>query len=147
MNKNEESFGYRFGMLYRINISIFRKSIESFGLTPSMVPFAAELWWLDKPMTQHELSRMLVIDKGACTRALAALEEKGIVKRYVNPGKKREKLAEITPFGRKTMDELLKILRRSGEIFTKGFDKEEKKMVLDLMNRMIENGIKELGNG
>ena len=144
MNKREESFGYRFGMLYRINVSIYKKRIEALGFTPSLISFVAELNHSGKALTQHELSKRLVIDKGACTRALKALEKEGILKRYVNPLKKREKFAELTPDGKKKAKELMEILRESSSVFSRGFSAEDKKKTLEFMDKMMKNGMEAL---
>lgn len=144
LNKKEESFGYRFAMLYRINVSIYKNEILKLGFTPSLVPFVAELMHAKEPLAQHELSNLLAIDKGACTRALKELENKGYINRYVNENKKREKFAELTPKGKIKAKELMAILKKSGSVFSKGLGLDERKKILELMDIMIENGLEKI---
>lgn len=46
---------------------------------------------------QETIAAQLDIDKGAVTKTVAKLENKGLVTRQVNPKNKREKLVELEP--------------------------------------------------
>ena len=60
---------------------------------------------------QDAIASRLGIDKGAVAKTIAKLEEKGLVKRAINPKNKREKIVETTPQTEqimKAMEETLK---------------------------------------
>lgn len=139
MKGKSKSFGYRFAMLNRLNTSLFSEGIKKLGITRSQVPFVAILLESGGEYTQDQLSAELEIDKAATARALDQLEKKGMVQRRVNPYNRRQKLVQATGEAKLVEDAFFKILQESSGVFVRGFSPEEKRLLLDLMDRMMEN--------
>ncbi len=140
MNDRSTSFGYRFALLHRLNCSLNSEKMEKLGISASQIPFLAELFLADGPLTQDQLSKRVVIDKAATARGLMHLEDQGLVARKVNPANRRQKLVSPTPKARELEADFYKALRSTSEIFVQGFSKEEKEQALSLLDRMMENG-------
>ena len=134
-------FGYHFAKLHRLMISLYRQDILELGIKPSQIPFVAELLHHNEPLTQDELSTILVIDKAATARALEHLEKKGIVQRKINPQNRRQKLVTVTPKARALEKPLFDILQTISDIFTNNFSPEEKNQAIGYLNRMINNAL------
>jgi DNA-binding MarR family transcriptional regulator len=54
---------------------------------------------LDDGASQDTISRHLVLDKGTIAKALARLEQKGLVRRTANPRNRRENIVSLTDRG------------------------------------------------
>ncbi|MBU1171631.1 MAG: MarR family transcriptional regulator [Proteobacteria bacterium] len=133
------SFGYRFAMLHRLQMAMCRKDIQTQGLQPSQLPFVISLVHEDGPVTQGYLSEHLVIDKGTTARAIQQLEKKGFVSRRINPANRRQNLVSATEKAHAAADRLVATLTDAAESIVKGFSDQEKKLVLDFMDRMLVN--------
>ncbi|WP_022666396.1 MarR family winged helix-turn-helix transcriptional regulator [Desulfospira joergensenii] len=138
-DKHQTSFGYRFAMLHRLQMALCRKEILNQGIQASQLPFIVSLVREEKPVTQDYLSGCLAIDKGTTARAICQLEKNGYVIRRSNPENRRQNLVTATEKAHAAADKLLAALTRAGDIFVRGFTDEEKKLVLDLMDRMLLN--------
>ena len=137
--KNGKSFGYRFAMLHRLQMGMCRQDILALGLQPSHLPFVISLSMETEPVSQEYLSCCLAIDKGSTARALGQLEKKGYVSRKTNPENRRQNLVTATPKAREASVRLKALLAETAEAFVRGFTREEKQQVLDLMDRMLSN--------
>lgn len=140
----DASFGYRFAMLHRLQMSMCRKDILDHGLMPSLLPFVVRLVYEEAPVTQDELSEALAIDKGTTARALFQLEKKGYVTRKTNPENRRQNLVSATAKAYKSAGLLLASLNRASDTFVQGFTTQEKEIVLNLLDRMLSNAQNEL---
>src|SRR5438876_138867 len=58
------------------------------------------------PLATHHLRRLLVVDPAALSRGLAALERRGLIRRHVDPGNRRNRIVEVTARGRKLLGTL-----------------------------------------
>lgn len=143
MDKKQErlktSFGYRFAMLHRLQMSMCRKDILSHGIQPSQLPFIVSLVNEPEPVTQDYLSACLAIDKGTTARAISQLEKIGYIIRRTNPENRRQNLVTATPRAYAAADSLFAALANAADAFVQGFTQEEKELVLDLMDRMLSN--------
>lgn len=141
MNQRKKTIGYHFGMLHRLNVSLAKEGLSKLDLTPAQVPFIATLLNSDVPMSQDELSTNLVIDKGATARTIDHLEKFGLVSREVNPDNRRQKLVSATSKCRKMYNELFEILDSASDVLLKGIPEDEKEKVVEILNKMISNGM------
>lgn len=123
------SITYRCAMLFR------EKELADTGLAGCQTPYLTAL--CRRPgVTQEELARELSVNKSSVTRQLAALEEKGWVRREGDPRDKRSLLVYPT---QQTLDMMARIMSCYGawnEYLTQGFTDEEKAALSDMMVRI-----------
>ena len=60
----------------------------------------------DDPMPMHDLVRRMARDKSQMTRAVKALEKKGLIARQGDPNDARVAVLTLTPLGRQTVSDL-----------------------------------------
>ena len=137
--QRETSFGYRFAMLHRLQLSLCRKEILKQGIQPSQLPFLLNLVKETAPVTQDYLSCRLAIDKGSTARAMGQLEKKGYVERRTNPDNRRQNLVWATPKAHEAAQALFAALTGVADTFVAGFTGHEKTQLLDFMDRMLAN--------
>jgi DNA-binding MarR family transcriptional regulator len=142
-DRRQTSFGYRFAMLHRLQVCLYKKEILDAGVQPSQLPFLITLVQEEGPVTQDYLSRSLVIDKGTTARAINQLKSAGFVTRDTNPENRRQKLVTATPKAHTVAEKVFSILDNVTEIFVQGFTPEERNLILKLMDRMILNAQEE----
>src|SRR4051794_27257585 len=58
-------------------------------------------------LTPTELSRALMVTSGGMTKRLAALGERGLIRREPDPADGRSRTVTLTPDGRRLVDEIL----------------------------------------
>jgi len=141
LKARKSSFGYRFAMIHRLGRILAGDGLKAMGLTMAQCPFLMELLHRDAPMTQQALSQSLVIDPGATARNLDLLEKKGWVRREINPENRRQKLVFPTQKTREHEAELVSVLSRASETLVSDFSADEKKEILALLDRVIDNGM------
>ena len=141
MTSNQPRFGYHFAKLHRLMAALCKQDLKDLGIQPSQIPFIAELLHCDVPVTQDELSAVLVIDKAATARALDQLERSGFVSRMVNPDNRRQKLVTVTGKARAIENALYEILQATSDVFTRNFSQKDIEQILNLLNRMIANAM------
>ena len=139
MTSHKPRFGYHFAKLHRLMAALCKQDLMDLGIQPSQIPFIAELLHCDGPVTQDELSAVLVIDKAATARALDQLERSGFVNRMVNPHNRRQKLVTATTKARAIESALYDILQATSDVFTRNFSQQDTDRMLKLLNRMIAN--------
>ena len=102
------------------------------------------LRWLGKQgqTRQEDLVVQLVLDKGAVARALARLEELGLVERTVSDRCRREKLVSATKEGMALAGAIQKAVEEWDEVCFQGFSPEERARFTDFFTRMTENIMK-----
>lgn len=137
----EISFGYRFAVIQRLQAAITRDGILALGITIAQLPFLAELFYMNTPITQDELSKILTIDPAATARALDQLEKKGLVCREVNPENRRQKLVTPSLKARELEQEFYAVLQNTSDTLSEGFTDDEKEAALNLLDRIMANGM------
>ena len=141
MTSNQPRFGYHFAKLHRLMAARCKQDLKDLGIQPSQIPFITELLHCDGPVTQDELSAVLVIDKAATARALDQLERSGFVSRMVNPDNRRQKLVTATDKARAVEDALYGILQATSDVFTRNFSQKDIDQMLKFLNQMIANAM------
>lgn len=138
-NRRQTSFGYRFAMLHRLQMSMCKRDILQAGIQPSQFPFLMNLVQEESPVTQDYLSSCLAIDKGTTARAISQLKKAGYVTRETNPYNRRQKLVLATEKAHDVANALFTTLDNATKIFVQGFTEDERNTILKLMDRMISN--------
>ncbi len=138
MHDRKASFGYRISLLHRLIARFIRDSHAPLGIEQGQVSFLAELFHTDG-VPQEELSRRLHIDKGVTARQLARLEKAGCITRCVNGENRRQNLVYLSDAMRARRDAFYAPLNTLSDTLANGFSPEERRMALDLLERMMAN--------
>lgn len=127
------------GIYRRCELLFMRCQLEQYGLQPLEGKI---LFFLKKNcFNQEEIGQNFDIDKGRIARALAELEERGMVCRRVNQKNKRQKMVTLTSQGEQIVLELEAIFRKWDEICYAGFSEEELRLHQDFVKRIAENAV------
>jgi DNA-binding MarR family transcriptional regulator len=90
-------------------------------------------------ITQQCLANCLQIDKATMVRIIDYLTEKGLVKRNPHSEDRRAYIISATAKGIKLAPKIEATFNQLNKLAFNGFSAEEKKMFLELMNRMDNN--------
>ncbi|UIJ37520.1 MarR family winged helix-turn-helix transcriptional regulator [Desulfobaculum bizertense] len=132
--------GYRLAWLARLDALYLQKLMSEFDLGPGMIPYVNELYRREG-QTQEELARCLDVNSSAAARSLAALEQRGLVERRVNPKNRRQKLVYPTEKNFAMREKFFAALEMNNEMLLRGFEPEEREQLMSFMSRMLQNAI------
>lgn len=93
----------------------------------------------EEGLSQDELSRRVGVDKSNTSRALAKLEQYGLVYRRANPENYKEKKVYLRPKALVIRDEFKAIQQQWNEKLLKGFSAAEKRALLTSLIKMAGN--------
>lgn len=133
------------GIIRRCEQSFFRDHLANYQLKP-VEALALKTIRSEGTCNQEMLCGLLDIDKGRMTRILEYLEERGLIRRVVNPGNKREKLAEATDEGLDMCLIISSLFDEWGKRCFIGFTEEEKKQYKGFLARIAHNALTEKEN-
>ena len=88
---------------------------------------------------QDTISSLSGIDKYQTAKVLAAMEERGYVRREVNPGNKREKLVCRSDKGKEAADALKDIMDQWEKMLFAGITQEEERALEQIMCKIVGN--------
>lgn len=88
---------------------------------------------------QEDLVVSMVLDKGAVARAMARLEQLGLVQRTVSGQCRREKLVSLTQAGEETAGQIQKMLEEWNRVCYQGFTPKERELFEEFLTRVTEN--------
>ncbi len=137
---NEESIGRLVAILYRTGLNHTGKQFEPYGLGGSQFAFLAELFARDG-ISQEELASSIRCDKATVTRAMQRLESQGYVERKHSTEDGRVNLVYLTDKAHNFKPTLFSILSDWTDILARGLSSKERKQVIDLLSRLVENAI------
>jgi DNA-binding MarR family transcriptional regulator len=143
MNPTTESLGKYISILYRSGAMYFNHNFQDCNIGSGQYPFIIFLS-RNEGVTQEEMSSSLYIDKGTTAKAVKKMEQAGYVRREVDEKDKRAYRVYLTEEGRNITMEIFKVLHSWNDILTSDFTEEEKKLALNLLQRMVGNKNKEL---
>lgn len=83
------------------------------------------------------------LDKGRIARSMGRLEERGLIRRVVNPQNKREKQVELTDEGGKILEQIRTFEEDWKSRCFSGFTEEEIKNYQSYLERMARNALSE----
>lgn len=125
------SVSYRCAMRYR------ERELEDTGLAGCQTPYLLALY-RHEGLTQEELARYLNVNKSSVARQLAALEEKGYIRREADPADRRSLLVYPTEKANELQDRMRRVLRDWSDYLTADFTAEERETLSRLMSRVAE---------
>ena len=135
---NEESLGKLVAILYRIGLNHTGKRFEPYGIGGGQFVFLAELFVQDG-ISQEKLASSICCDKATVARAMKRLESRGYVERKRSTEDGRVKLVYLTEKAQDFKPTLFSILSNWTEILAQGLSSEERKLVINLLDRLVEN--------
>lgn len=90
----------------------------------------------DKGMQLHDLGELLLVSRANITGLMDHLEEKGYVKRTVDPQDRRARHARITPKGEALLDEFMPVHYRNLKVLLQDLSVEEKDALTGLLRKV-----------
>ena len=93
-------------------------------------------------VSQDNISRHFMIDKGMIAKTLNKLEKKGFITRKQNPENKRENIISLSDNGIGIIDRMGGILKEWNEIVYEGISKDDIEYVKKITKIMAENATK-----
>ena len=88
---------------------------------------------------QEQISNHFKVDKGSIAKSVGKLDEKGLIKRVVNPDNKREKTIELAPAGRKAMTKMADLFDAWSTQVFKGVSDSDRETMLNVLATMAVN--------
>ena len=90
-------------------------------------------------LSQDEIARALYLNKSTVTRALSSLEERGLVRRELNPEDKRQTLVYPTEAMLELLPRIREISTEWNGIIENGIEREELEVFYSVLLRMEKN--------
>ncbi|WOF42392.1 MarR family winged helix-turn-helix transcriptional regulator [Sphingopyxis indica] len=134
----EDSLGYLARLVFRSFSMLREAKTREHGVSAGHWPFLRQLWREDG-VSQHELSRRLVMQDATTAVALRGLEKEGLIHRRVNRRDRRETLVYLTPHARALAGTLLPVTREVQAAATRGLSPEEVERLRGLLFRIVAN--------
>ena len=103
------------------------------GLTPGQGRALSVLSRADEPLRMAELAKLLHVVPRSATGVVDALEERGLVRRGIDPANRRSVLVELTDHGRGSLGDLAEARRRAAEELFSPLDPDEQRQLLALL--------------
>ncbi|WP_292467001.1 MarR family transcriptional regulator [Methanolobus sp.] len=126
------SYLHRYGQIY------IDKKIEPYGIGSGQFSFLMRLYHEDG-VNQEYLSNYLKMDKATTTRALKKLVDKGYVFKKIDEGDRRSYMIFLTDKGKKLEPDMKKIASEWEDILLSGFDKSQRKDIMNSLEMMFKN--------
>ena len=111
---------------------------KGYNITPDQWGILNTLWRRDG-RTQREISKKISKDTSSVTRMLDLLERENLVERRRNKNDRRSYQIFLAPKGKKIKNELISIVDESHKFSLKGLNEEEKKILLDMLDRISDS--------
>jgi DNA-binding MarR family transcriptional regulator len=137
---NEASLGRLVAILYRIGLNHTGKQFEQYGIGGGQFAFLAELFVQDG-ISQEKLASSICCDKATVARAMQRLESRGYVERKRSTEDGRVKLVYLTDKAHNFKPTLFSVLSNWTDTLAQGLSSDERALVINLLNRLVENAI------
>jgi DNA-binding MarR family transcriptional regulator len=129
--------GFLVRRLHQIHVAMFLEECASANMTPVQYGLLSIL--ADAPgLDQVTLAAELGIDRANVADVLERLEKRGLLKRAVNPGDRRMKLATLTNAGKGYVSRNRAPMLRAQERLLDPLSPGERKTFMALLRRLVE---------
>lgn len=125
-------------VIHRKSQSFYTKELKIYNITSSEYPVIFRLSSGDG-ITQDEIVNDLSIDKGAVTRIIKSLIDKGLIEKNRDKVDKRCNRIFLTEKGRQAIVPIRKSIEKWNSIVTKNMSEREEKELKRLLSLAIEN--------
>jgi len=129
--------GFLARRLHQINVALFLEEFQDLRITP--VQWGVMTVVAGAPGLGHtEIAAQVGIDRVNAADVLERLEERGLIEQKRNAADRRQKCAYITGAGAQLLKENEHRVRRTHARLLKPLDKDEQKIFLALLLRLVE---------
>lgn len=136
--REHESIGRLVSVINRHVKCFISKELEPYNLGSGQFHYLLMLYKNDG-ISQEEMTKYIIKDKGTTARAIKKLENEGYITRKVNIKDKRAYKIYLTQKALDMKPIITKVLRKSTQILESGFSREEKNMAVDILKKMAHN--------
>ncbi len=137
---SKEPLGKWISILYRYSMIYSNYFLKNFGMSGGQLPFFMNI--IKHPgITQDELSKFIKIDKSTTARAIKSLIKSGFVIKEIDKNDKRAHRLYPTSKALKVKEVVLKNARKWDNVLLKGLSKDEKKIVREALEIMVNNAL------
>lgn len=113
----------------------FRAQLAALGVTPVQYAVMDALWREDN-LTPSQIASAISLDGSTVTGILDRLESKELCKRLPDPNDRRALRVVLTESGRALEAPLMKVIAECNETILAPFTAEEKKTLIELLQRL-----------
>jgi len=128
-------FMQQISITYRCAMRFREDELADTGLAGCQTPYLTALH-RHPGISQEELARQLNVNKSSVTRQLAALEERGYIRREPSPADKRILLVYLTEQAQGLLSRIFACYGNWSSYLTQDFTDEEKETLSRLMKRI-----------
>jgi len=116
----------------------FQQLLEMQGVTVTEWVALRTLW--DQPQTSHaELIQALGMTKGATSKVVSSLEEKGLTERQLVDGRQREQCLVLTTAGRELVPQLAHLADSNDHHFFSHLKVSERRALMQAMQALVRH--------
>lgn len=116
----------------------FQQQLEAQGLTVTEWVALRTLW--SRSETGHaDLIQALGMTKGAASKVVSRLEEKGLAQRRIDRGNTRSQALVLTPSGRAIVPLLAAVADANDEHFFGHLDVKERRALMNAMQALVQH--------
>ncbi len=134
------SVGKLISSIYWHTQSYIEKKLDDYSIGIGEIPILMKLSRKGS-INQKDLTKELHINKATTSREIKKLIAKGYVKRRRDKKDKRNYIISLTEKGKKVIPIIKKVLKEWRGKLLKGFSRDERKFILNALERVIENAI------
>ncbi|MBF0247026.1 MAG: MarR family transcriptional regulator [Alphaproteobacteria bacterium] len=124
--------------LARVMTQALNDQLKAHGVAPGQMPVLMCLWEQDG-LTQRELYERVKIEQATMSNTLKRMERDCLIYREPDPNDRRSMRIHLTGMARQLEDDITAKAKQVNKAAFDGIKKKERKQVLDLLGRMIEN--------
>lgn len=130
--------GHCVGVIHRFARRFFAMLLEPLDLPEVAFPLLMRLM-RQEAVSQDELAEIHLVDKSTVARALARMEEAGLVRRTVDSEDRRVKHVQITERGMALESQIQRALAAWNERLLEGFSVQQTRETLTYLRRLADN--------
>ncbi len=125
-------------LIYRCTQSHTNEVLKEFQLGSGTYPYLLVLY-AREGINQNQISKELNVDKAMSARTVKQLITLGYIKKEEDPEDSRAYNLYLTDKAKAVIPAVKKMLREWNEIITTGMDDDEKRSMMELLGKVLEN--------
>lgn len=141
--EREYGFTYRTILFARRYRALLDEQLRPLGYGTARMEALSTIDRAREPSAQIAIAKRIGIEGPTLTRMLDTLEAEGLVIRRADPSDRRTKLIELTPEGKKALDEIMAVAHN----FRKSILKDLNDAELDAVNKVTDKLLNMLSEG
>lgn len=139
MNNCPKGLGPALGWAAKLAKANMDARVSRYDVTPAQTHVLLYLQQHGGQVPQHELAGYLRVKPSTVNGVLDRMEEKGLVRRSVSDSDARRRLITLTEKGAEQQSAFQRSFLDAEEAMVRGFSREEREVLLSLLNRVIQN--------